>query len=100
MLGFVKDFFLTMNTAGPFSADEFRTELGRFRELFGSKSFWARPQVNRQAAVNAIGFMYLNLNPSLPSDELDRLQVQWSSAIDEFTRREILCAVSGLLGPE
>lgn len=89
-----------MSAATPFTAQEFWTELLDFRALFGQRTFWARPQWQRQAAVNAMGFLYLNLRTDVPEDEMKKIQTQWSAALYEYTRREILAIQHGLAGKE
>lgn len=82
-----------MNTP-PFTKEEFVTELLRFRDLFGQKSFWARPSVDRQAAIGGLTFIYFNLDPSVDTEPI---AVSLKAALYEYILREGLMMTHGMV---
>lgn len=83
-----------------FSEKDFVEEVMRFRELFGSRLFWAKPADIRQKAVDGLAFMYLNLDGSITGEALARVVRLFDSNLTEYTRREILAITHGMAGKE
>jgi len=81
-----------------YSAEFFKKELSDFRALLGQKSFWSLPDNQRQGALKGLGIVYLRLHPAILGKEAEKLADWYYSAVDEYTRREILLISSGLLG--
>lgn len=81
-----------------YSAEFLKQELTDFRALLGQKSFWALSDNQRQGALNGLGIVYLRLHPTIVGEELEKLANAYYSAVDEYTRREVILISSGLLG--
>ena len=82
-------------TNGPFSEREFLNEICEFRRLFGDKTFWAKPEHIRKRAIDGINYMYFRLEVSKPV--LEKMAGLLTSTLDEYTRRETLLIIHGLM---
>lgn len=70
-----------------FTPDYFRLQVAELWRRMGEKSFWLRPETS-QAAVKALGHVYLHMQPEPGERERQWFEV----ALDELTRREGLLA--------
>ena len=63
----------------------------RFRQHMGQKDFWKRPEQERQVCINALTFVYLNLDNedgSRPTaQQLETWAAVFEAALMEYNRR-------------
>jgi hypothetical protein len=78
-------------TAGPFTETEFLEELNRMREFMGDRRFWAKPEAMRKAAVDGLAYMYFRC------EDAEKVASLFLSTMNEYTRRETLGIIHGLV---
>lgn len=81
----------------PESSEYFMSEICAFRDLMGSKSFWAKSAEHRELALKAISILYLNFKSDNPREKEDVINI-FIATTEEYTRRESMLMVRGLLG--
>jgi hypothetical protein len=82
-----------------FTLEYFFSQIVEFRQMFGTKSFWARPIEQREQACFAIGYMFLNLmaedgSPLAEKQNLHSSQV-YDATMREYSSRESILMLSG-----
>lgn len=78
-----------------FSKAEFFTELGRFRELFGDKKFWAKSSEERQAAIKGLMHVYFNIDPKVDIEK-EAVATGLHAALYEYGKRMELMIKHGM----
>lgn len=73
-----------------FTRQDFFRETLNFRELMGSKTFWAKSPEERERAIKGYGFVYTNC----PVEE-DVASI-FVSTMTEYTKREGMMLFAGL----
>lgn len=76
-----------------FDISYFRQEIVRFRELFGSKTFWAKTPEQRQVAINGLAFVYATIKAS--ATEMADAANLLDNTLTEYNRREMMLYLSG-----
>ena len=71
--------------------EDFNRELLTFRGFMGDKKFWAKPASQRDVAVKAFGFAYVNTQPMS-----DFLVSMFEGTLREYNIRESLLLKAGL----
>lgn len=66
----------------------FKEQCCEFRKLWSDRAFWDKTADHRQRAVDAIGYVYLNLAPTSPDDTQFAADI-YSSTVNEYQQREI-----------
>lgn len=66
-----------------FTREDFFRELAVFRELMGSRDYWAKPPRQRDIAVKALGFVYINA--AIEPEDI----TTFCATMEEHTRREV-----------
>lgn len=69
-----------------FSKAEFLTELGRFRELFGDRRFWAKTEDERQQAIKGLMHVYFNIDPKIDVEK-EHIAAGLHAALFEYGKR-------------
>lgn len=73
----------------------FYSEIVRFRELFGQRSFWEQgAEEVRENAVRGLAVVYINLVPK-SAKENDDAVIAFDVAMMEFNRRSMLAMFRG-----
>ena len=80
-----------------FTVEQFQQQVVEFRQMFGSKPFWAKPAEQRKIAIDALGFSYLFLEPSTPKPEVERCADILSQTLGEYTTREFKLIQLGIV---
>lgn len=73
-----------------FTFDYFRSECLRFREMFGTKTFWELPVEKRRRAMD--GLTYVMMKCGGATDE--EIILLWDCHIGEYLRRARLIGVT------
>jgi hypothetical protein len=80
----------------PFSVEYVQQEICRFRGLLGQKTFWELPECNRRGAIAGLTTAYFQMDFQATPEQVERVAMQFESALDEYTRREFLLLTHGL----
>lgn len=85
---------MSNTTSQPFTETYFFQEVCRFREMMGTRSFWKLAEGQGEAALNGLGFVYLNVDNedgSKPTiEQIEKWARIYDSAILEYHRREFM----------
>lgn len=88
------------NSITTFTEKEFFEEIHRFRQHLGDKTFWAKTPEQRQAMIDGLSFMYLNVmndDGSFPSREkIDQWGNIFNQTLSEYTRRDSMTLMLAL----
>lgn len=78
-------------TSDSFSESYFYEELNRFRQLFGDKNFWNRPEEQRERMIDGLTHVYLNTVPNdnskASTEHIQKWATLFDSAMTEYARR-------------
>jgi len=77
-----------MKTDHHFTVEQFQQQVVEFRQMFGSKPFWAKPAEQRKIACEALGMAYLFLESSTPKPEVERCAELLTQTLGEYNTRE------------
>lgn len=69
-----------------FTIDYFNSQVCEFRQLFGQKDFWNKPEEHRELAVKALSYVYFNTKTTTPEDEV-YLKSTFKNTMDEYNHR-------------
>ena len=76
-----------------FTVKYFHSQVLELRKLMGEKTFWAKSAEIRQHAVDALGFVFLNLvaddGDTISPEENQKAADIYYNTIDEYSRREV-----------
>lgn len=82
-----------------FTVDYFFQEVTRLRKELGERTFWARPQRDRDAALKAVTFCYFNLaNPDgtrISEEDSETAAAIYENLVLEYQARESFCVRGG-----
>ena len=87
-----------MNPATVFTEKYFYEELGRFRQAMADKTWWARPEQDRDAWVSGLAFVYLQIqnddgsNPT--REQIDKWAMIFNATMREYNRRMFYMTVN------
>jgi hypothetical protein len=80
-----------------FTVEQFQQQVVEFRQMFGSKPFWAKSTEQRKVAYEALGFAYLFLEPGTPKPEIERCANLLMQTLGEYTTREFKLIQLGIV---
>lgn len=86
-----------MNPAVIFTEKYFHEEIVRFRQAMGDKTWWARPEEQRDAWISGLALVYLQIqnddgsNPK--QEQIDKWAVTLDSTLTEYERRKTMLAL-------
>jgi hypothetical protein len=85
-----------------FTEKYFLEELGRFRENFGNKHWWALPEEKRDACISGLTMVYLSIENEdkspITCEQINKWAMWFSQAITEYTRRQTYIMMRSLTG--
>jgi hypothetical protein len=77
-----------------FTIKEFKEEICRFRQHFGNKSWWEKPEETREECVRGLSYMYLNLyqdnGEMLTDTQMNEVTNLLDCTLTEYNYRAIL----------
>jgi hypothetical protein len=77
-----------------FTEKYFFEEVRRFREMFGDKTWWAKPEEMRDKCVDGLALVYLNIENEDGSRITDEQIKRWASIFEattmEYERRKMM----------
>ncbi len=83
-----------MNPAKVFTEKYFYEEVVRFREFMGNKKWWLLPEEKREACINALAYVYLQIQNDDGSNPDHKQIEKWASVygllIAEYEHRKTL----------
>ncbi len=83
-------------TQDKFPESYFHSEILSFRDCFGNKEWWKKPEENREACLKALSFVYFNtVNEDGSAPTPDKIQ-QWfdllEQTMNEYEQRKLMLA--------
>ncbi len=82
-----------VNNATQFTEKYFYSEICSLRQMWGTKSWWQKPEEHREACLKALGFVYCNIvndDGSQPnSEQIQRWANIFDSTCQEYERRKL-----------
>jgi hypothetical protein len=73
---------------------DFYDNLSAFRKYMGLKSWWKLPKVHHDAALNALGFLYLR-TPFATLEETEQAALALDATIQEYEMRALMMIFRG-----
>lgn len=74
-----------------FTEKYYLEELGRFRQHFGDKKWWALPEETRDACISGLAMVYLNINNEngtpVTKEQIEKWANWLTQATAEYNRR-------------
>lgn len=90
---------MSNTTSQPFTEKYFLEEVVRLRREMGTKTFWQRPREQREAFLQGLAFVCLNIDneDGTPptGEQLEKWARIYKATTDEYNRRE-LYATAGI----
>jgi hypothetical protein len=87
-----------MSNTACFTVQYFNQELVNFRKLMGDKTFWQKPERIRTKAIQALTYVYLNLEHDTPQIECDKCGETLMHTLDEYALRETFLIRARVVG--
>lgn len=87
-----------MNPANVFTEKYFHEEIVRFRQAMGDKTWWARPEEQRDAWISGLALVYLQIqnddgsNPS--HEQIAKWAMIFDATITEYHRRQFYMTIN------
>ena len=80
-----------------FTVEQFHQQVVEFRQMFGNKTFWAKPAEQRKVAIDALGMAYFFLTPDTKQEEVNRCADLLKQTIGEYQTREFKLIQMGVV---
>ena len=81
-----------------FTEKYFFEEVVRLRQFMGQKSWWAKPEIERERCISGLSLVYLNIvneDGSHPSHEqIEKWAAIFESTIIEYERRKTMIEIT------